>query len=128
MRRRKASSVARGVRKRGARNVCLRAQHMKGTVTALCSQPETTTLSPFETRLDRAMFSAWVAFIVNTTFSGPGQKQLGQQAAAVISSFGSQQRGLVPAPAWACHAPHGSQHPPPGTLRGFNRLVAALSR
>ena len=70
------AATAASVLKRGeAATSILAPMRCSGRVTALCSQPETTTRSPLLTRLNMAMLSACVAFMVNTTFSGPGAEK-----------------------------------------------------
>ncbi len=101
---------------------------VSGRVTALCSQPETTTRSPGDTSEERAMFRPCVAFMVNTTFSGEGA--LKSSASAARHSY-----------AFSAASMAGRCPPLPGlamvliaatiasaTARGFWSVVAALSR
>lgn len=113
-------------RPRAARTSAPRA--WRGRVTALCSQPEITARPPGGTRERMAMFRAWVAFRVKTTFSGSGTWKSRWSAKRHSSSVSEASRAASypPRPGEDMAARARPMARP--TETGFGKLVAALSR
>ena len=100
----------------------------RGRVTALCSQPESATRPPGGTRDRMAMFRAWVAFRVKTTFSGSATWKSRWSAKRHSSSVSeaSMAASYPPRPGEDMAARARPMASP--TETGFWKLVAALSR
>ena len=100
----------------------------RGLVTALCSYPVTATVIPGCTTERMAMFSPWVAFMVNTTRAGsptPSNSAASLRQAKAVSSA-RRVASLPPRPGAAMVVT--ARPMARATASGFSSVVAALSR